>query len=441
MSPIPINNELRSSLTKRLQQARGSTDSLFELLDPTAIADRPIRERHRIIFCLGHLEAFDWNLIGKTTLGLDPFHEHFDNLFAFGIDPANGNLPSDTASDWPPLAEIQTYNQRARETVDCFLRETTFDESKDLENGLVFHVAIEHRLMHTETLTYLVHWIPIDRKRPPSQRWQTPENPKVQPRQVEIPAGTATLGLRRDTNGFGWDNEFGPTSMDVSAFLIDAYNVTNQEYLEFVRAGGYDERSFWSDKDWAWKSREGIAHPHFWMWDGKRWMQQNMFDTRPVPLSWPVYVSHAEASAYARWAGKSLPSEAQLHRAAYGTLDGTERPYPWGTEAPRTEHGNFDLCRWNPTPVGSFPAGNSAFGVADLLGNGWEWSLTVFEPFEGFERLHFYPGYSADFFDGNHFVTKGGSSRTSACMLRRSFRNWFQPHYPYIYTTFRTVEA
>ncbi len=101
MSPIPTNNELRSSLTKRLQQARASTDSLFELLDPTAIADRPIRERQRIIFYLGHLEAFDWNLIGKTTLGLDPFHEHFDNLFAFGIDPVNGNLPSDTASDWP----------------------------------------------------------------------------------------------------------------------------------------------------------------------------------------------------------------------------------------------------------------------------------------------------------------------------------------------------
>ena len=166
-----------------------------------------------------------------------------------------------------------------------------------------------------------------------------------------------------------------------------------------------------------------------------------MFDVRPLPLSWPVYVSHAEAAAYANWAGGSLPTEAQLHRAAYGTPDREEREYPWGPKAPGSEHGNFDSHRWNSTPVGSFPAGNSAFGVSDLIGNGWEWTSTVFEPFEGFQHFHFYPGYSSNFFDGKHYVMKGGSARTSACILRRSFRNWFQPHYPHIYASFRCVEA
>lgn len=171
-------------------------------------------------------------------------------------------------------------------------------------------------------------------------------------------------------------------------------------------------------------------------------MLRNMFDLRPLPLSWPVYVSHAEASAYARWVGEALPSEAQFHRAAYGTDDGTtERLYPWGDSPPRTGRGNFDCDRWNPVPVGSYPDGDSAFGVADLLGNGWEWTSSAFKPFEGFERFEFYPGYSADFFDDRHFVLKGGSARTSACMLRRSFRNWFQPHYPNIYATFRCVTS
>ena len=165
-----------------------------------------------------------------------------------------------------------------------------------------------------------------------------------------------------------------------------------------------------------------------------------MFDEVPLPWDWPVYVSHAEANAYARAAGKELPSEAEWHRAAYGAPGGAERAYPWGEQAPDATRGNFDFTRWDPTPVGAFPAGASAFGVADLLGNGWEWTRTSFAPFPGFVPFSFYPGYSANFFDGQHYVMKGGSARTDACMLRRSFRNWFQPHYPFVYASFRCVE-
>ncbi|MBZ5542877.1 MAG: formylglycine-generating enzyme family protein [Acidobacteriia bacterium] len=143
----------------------------------------------------------------------------------------------------------------------------------------------------------------------------------------------------------------------------------------------------------------------------------------------------------ARWAGKALPTEAQWHRAAFGTPEGPERQYPWGDGPARPEYGNFDFRRWDPTPGGAFPSGASSFGVADLLGNGWEWTSTVFEPFPGFQAFPFYSGYSANFFDGKHYVMKGGSSRTAACMLRRSFRNWFQAHYQYVYAGFRCVES
>jgi formylglycine-generating enzyme required for sulfatase activity len=102
--------------------------------------------------------------------------------------------------------------------------------------------------------------------------------------------------------------------------------------------------------------------------------------------------------------------------------------------------GNFHHQRWDASPVDAHPAGVSAFGVHDLVGNGWEWTSTLFAPLPGFEPFPFYHGYSANFFDGKHFVMKGGSARTDACMLRRSFRNWFQPHYPYVYATFRCVE-
>jgi formylglycine-generating enzyme required for sulfatase activity len=165
-----------------------------------------------------------------------------------------------------------------------------------------------------------------------------------------------------------------------------------------------------------------------------------MFGSIPLPASWPVYVSHAEASAYARWAGKKLPTEEQWQRAAYGAPEGRERTYPWGEEPPEFWRGNFNQERWDPSAVDEHPEGGSAFGVFDLLGNGWEWTSTEFAPLPGFEPFEFYRGYSADFFDGKHYVMKGGSSRTDACMLRRSYRNWFQPHYPYIYSSFRCTE-
>ena len=185
--------------------------------------------------------------------------------------------------------------------------------------------------------------------------------------------------------------------------------------------------------------KNGIRHPAFWKRVGNRWYLRAMFDEVPLPLTWPVYVSHAEASAFARWVGKLLPTEAQWQRAAYGTPQGSERMYPWGTEAPGRVHGNFDFQSWDPAPLSAFPENRSAFGVSGMLGNGWEWTSSVFEPFSGFEPFAFYPGYSANFFDGQHYVAKGGSARTAGCMLRRSFRNWFQPHYPYVYAGFRCV--
>ena len=165
-----------------------------------------------------------------------------------------------------------------------------------------------------------------------------------------------------------------------------------------------------------------------------------MFGTILLPLSWPVYVSHAEASAYACWAGKQLPTEAEWHRAAYSSPGGTESSYPWGNSPPDRTHGNFHFESWDAAAVDAHPAGASAFGVFDLLGNGWEWTRTQFAPFPGFRAFSFYPGYSANFFDGKHFVLKGGSPQTDRCMLRRPFRNWFQPHYTYVYATFRCVE-
>jgi formylglycine-generating enzyme required for sulfatase activity len=134
-------------------------------------------------------------------------------------------------------------------------------------------------------------------------------------------------------------------------------------------------------------------------------------------------------------------TEPEYHRAAFGTPSGEERPHPWGSEAPDPTRGNFDFAHLDPMPVGSYPAGKSAFGVHDLVGNGWEWTATEFAGFDGFEPMPAYPNYSIDFFDGAHYVLKGASPVTARSMVRSTFRNWFRDTYPYPYATFRCVTA
>lgn len=380
-----------SPFAVRLNAARAQTDSLFDLLDPAAIYQRPVTERHRLIFYLGHLETFDGNLISRGALAKPSFHPAFDKLFAFGIDPGPGRGPSDQPSDWPSTGEVRNYGARLRREVD--------DSMAHVPEELL-HVAIEHRLMHAETLAYLFHNLPYESKRGPapagSDRESVPANPMI-----EIPAGAATLGKPR-SNGFGWDNEFERHTIEVPAFRISRFKISNGEYLDYVRAGA--------------------PSPHFWIERDGRWFLRAMFAGISLPLDWPVYVTHAEASAFAHWRGAELPSEAQFHRAAEGAS-----PV------------NVNFERWDPVPVNA-ANGSSRHGVSQILGNAWEWTSTVFGPFPGFEQFPFYPGYSADFFDGKHYVMKGGSPRTAACLLRPSFRNWFRADYPYAYAGFRIVE-
>jgi len=419
----------RETVRSRLVAARAETDGLFAMLAPEAMYERPISERHRIIFYLGHFESFDRNMV------CGPSVSELDGLFARGIDPVGGKLPEDTPGDWPSIETIQRYNTETRLKVDQALDRTT--------DTFMFHVVIEHRLMHAETLAYMFHWLPFEWKRRPRQYWApaiAPDRLNVR-RMVSIPSGYATLGLKpRERFVFGWDNEFEAYSVHVPEFAIDTFNVTNGEFLEFVRAGGYRERSLWDPRGWDWINSSAIRHPRFWSQRGGSWFYRTMFEDIPLPTEWPVYVSQAEAQAYSKWKGKDLPTEAQYHRAAFGSPEGPERSFPWGEQQPGPQHGNFDFRWWTPSPVGSFLQGRSAFGIFDLMGNGWEWTRTPFGPFPGFKPFPFYPGYSADFFDGMHFVMKGASPRTAAALLRPSFRNWFQPFYPNIYGTFRCVK-
>ena len=425
---------------RRLAGAWERTDRIFSTLRPTAFLTRPIALRHPFLFYVGHLPAFAWNHVCAGLHGRPAFNPEFDEVFSRGIDPdvddpEHCHDHPAVPAQWPDLEAVLAY----RDAVRAAVLETSADASA--HDQWVLGMVLEHELMHQETLLYMVQQLAAEHKARPAWLPAYVTRGGRRGGAVSIPAGRATLGAAGAALPFGWDNEFPRTTVEVPAFTIDATPVTNGEFLEFVAHGGYDRPEWWQPDDWRWKTGAGVAHPACWRRAGSGWEQQTAFDLLPLAevLDWPVSVSLAEARAYARWKGRRLPTEAEFHRAAHGAPDGRERALPWGDTDGADGHGNFGFRHWAPTPVGAHPDGASAWGVHELVGNGWEWTDTPFDGFPGFRAYERYPGYSADFFDGKHYVLKGASWATAGDLVRRSFRNWFQAHYPYVFTKFRTV--
>lgn len=430
----------RAALCGWFLKNRRRSREIFDSVAPGAYTERPIRLRNPICFYEGHLPAFSVNTLIKRGLCRPGVNEAYEVLFERGIDPEDESAAPGGRAGWPSREEILAYGDAADRLVFDALAnaEIEGDERPVLSRGLAAWTILEHEPMHQETLAYMWHRLPYEKKiRPPDAPAPAAGGEPPQPHVVRIPAGRATLGAARDEIPFGWDNEFPRLALDVPAFSVDAHSVTNRDFLEFVEAGGYGREELWSEEGWRWKSDHGIAHPVFWETRGGVRLWRGQWELVPLPLAWPVYVSHAEASAYARWKGRRLPTEAEYHRAAFGTPGGGERAFPWGEEPPDATRGNFDSRHADPVAAGSYPAGASAWGVHDLVGNGWEWTSTVFAGFPGFEPMPSYPNYSADFFDGKHWVLKGASPLTAKELVRRSWRNWFRGNYPYVYAKFR----
>jgi gamma-glutamyl hercynylcysteine S-oxide synthase len=432
----------RAALAEWYRRNRQRSQALFDLIAPEAYYSRPISLRHPIVFYEGHLPAFSVNTLVKKALGRPGPSDRLERLFARGIDPEDeASATRSQRAEWPTRDEVRRFAGACDALVLDALAHAPLSQPGHplLDEGQAVFVILEHEAMHQETMLYMWHQLRYEDKRPPARPEPDVSGRTPEPATVLIPDGRVTLGARAGEIPFGWDNEFPAHLVDVSAFAIDVHNVTNERFVDFVEGGGYRDPQWWSPGAFAWLRQEGIEYPRFWNRHGGTWRWRGMFEEFDLPAAWPVYVSQAEASAYARWRGARLPTEAEYHRAAFGESSGHERRYPWGEEPPDAARGHFDFASWDPIPVGRRPAGQSAWGVHDLMGNGWEWTSTEFAPFDGFRAMPSYPEYSADFFDGQHVVMKGASPATALPLLRRSFRNWFRPNYPYVYATFRCV--
>jgi gamma-glutamyl hercynylcysteine S-oxide synthase len=401
------------SLPDRYRDVRRRTRQIFALLAPEAFDMRPIPLRHPLRFYEGHLSSFNFGMLLQSGFVRKDPEPELTSLFARGIDPLDTSAANKlTIQCWPERPSVTDYIARVDgEMARAFESEV---------NPIYLHTAVEHEEMHQETLMYLIHRVPYEFKRTPPNVQSQPGTVSAPAAWIKIEGGSTQLGAGPGSIPFGWDNEFPQMQADVAPFQIASRKVSNGDFLEFVEAGGYENEKLWTEAAWQSIREANLSAPPFWSRQDGEWRYVGLFESMPLPLEWPVYLSHIEALAFARWCGCRLPSEAEWHRACEQAA------------APQAQHDNFDFVAWNPTPVSG-----SNGDLAQLVGNGWEWTSSPFAAFPGFEPFPHYPGYSADFFDGLHFVLKGASPVTPAALVRTSFRNWFQDQYRYAYTAFR----
>lgn len=377
----------------RLVDGRGRTDSIFQLIDRDAYYFHPIAGKDRLLFYLANLEVFDWNHIARNGLGKQAFHPRFDALFSESNESATLSL-----SALPSVDEVFAYVAELRATVDTLIPQAPPEK---------MNMAIEHRELYTEDLVNLLHELSPEWKKaavrgPVPRPARSAENPMI-----EIPGGKVVLG--RAPWEFGWDNEFPAHTVNVEAFKVSRYKISNLELLPYVVETG--------DK------------PHLWFQKGQQWWFRGIFEDMPMGWNWPAIVTQRQARGYAAWRGVRLMSEAEIHRAAFGDSG----------ISPETSLVDFES--WYPADVEATPWAESVFSVCQLVGNGWEWTSTKFAPFPGFIPMTGYEKYSTNCFDNAHYVLKGASWVTPRGLVRPSFRKCSRDDNPHIYGTFRLASS
>src|SRR5215204_893700 len=434
-------NRQAEQLARMMDETRAATLRLFDLTDVAELHRSPGFGYRPLIWHLAHIGVFEAYWLLQKAQGLSAPDERYERVF----DPIR--TPREESKNLPTRREMEDYLRRVRAGALEYLGRFDFQEADPLKSGgHLFQLVLEHELQHQETLAYLFQLLdPSKKTRPDGASRATvteaAETTRAAGGMVLVAAGAFLMGAA-DTDSFAYDNERPAREVFVPAFRLGRAPVTSAEYACFVEEGGYRRREFWGEEGWTWREKEGWEHPLYWRRDASGgWVERRMFEEGAPGAVHPVTgVSWYEAEAYANFAGKRLPTEAEWEKAAsWDESAGAKRRFAWGDDAPSTELCNFGLRFWGTTPVGSFPEGASPYGCHDMSGNVWEWTSTPFEGYPGFEPFP-YPEYSETWFDGDHRVLKGGSWATSPSVLRTSFRNFFRRHFRIAFAGIRLAE-
>lgn len=400
----------RDTLFHHFQQCRLGTLALYEGIDHSQFCASIHPEFSPIGWHLGHIGFTESYWILEHCAGWQPPFPEYRQIFA--VD----GLPKAQRGKIPPFPEVCHYLDTIRQQVLAYLEIAPLEKQERL-----WQFILQHETQHSETVTFLLqmmrqprHSLPVRDTKPGITSSET----------VKIPAGEFEMGSQ---DIFALDNERPDHRVYLNDYWIDRYPVTCGQYQQFIASDGYQTRHYWSEAGWEWLQESPVKQPLYW--------NPSLGDNHPV-----CGVSYYEAEAYANFVGKRLPTEAEWEKAArWDSATNRSRIYPWGEDFPTSHHCNHSHFVGQTTSVESYPEGQSAYGVYDLLGNVWEWTATWFDGYTGFSHYP-YPGYSQVYFDQQHRVLKGGSWATRPWGMRGSFRNWYHPEVRQVLAGFRCVQ-
>ncbi|MFD6288068.1 ergothioneine biosynthesis protein EgtB [Streptomyces sp. NPDC060205] len=430
----PDTETLHERALSALITARERTTLLTSCVEGPELTAQVSPLMSPLVWDLAHIANQEEQWLLRAVAGQEAIRPEIDSLYD-AFEHPRSERPS-----LPLLApdEARRYAADIRARALDVLQEAAFHGTRLTEAGFAFGMVAQHEQQHDETML-VTHQL---RAGPQALTAPDPDPAPLfaGPVEVLIPGGPFTMGTSSEP--WALDNERPAHRREVAAFFIDTTPVTNAQFQAFIDDGGYDEPRWWAPDGWQHIRRHSINAPLFWHRDGGQWLRRRFGVTEVVPAGEPVmHVCWYEADAWARWAGRRLPTEAEWEKAArYDPVDDRSTRYPWGDADPGPEHANLGQRHLRPAPAGSYPAGESPLGVRQMIGDVWEWTSSDFAPYPGF-RAFPYREYSEVFFGSDHKVLRGGSFAVDAVACRGTFRNWDYPIRRQTFSGFRTARS
>ncbi|WEM45880.1 5-histidylcysteine sulfoxide synthase (plasmid) [Photobacterium sp. DA100] len=393
--------------------------------------------RHPLIFYFGHTATF---YINKLKLGKfieQRVNPHFESMFAIGVDEMSWDDLDETHYQWPSVADVKKYRDDVKSLVNTVIDELPLSlPISEGDPAWIILMGIEHERIHLETSSVIIRQLPLADVTP-SPFWPacTDTNAAPDNRLLSVAGGHISLGKTDEENTYGWDNEYGSQTYQVSDFKASKYLVSNQEFLAFVKADGYRHPRYWNDEGKAWLAFTQATMPRFWRKKDGQWLQRNLTEEIPLPLNWPVEVNQLEAKAFCNWKAEQSQCPIRLLTEAewYLLRQNIDADSPHWDEAP----GNIELGYYaSSCPVDRF----EHEGFCDIIGNVWQWTETSIDGFQGFQVHPLYDDFSTPTFDGKHNLIKGGSWISTGNESIKASRYAFRRHF-YQHAGFRYVES
>lgn len=440
--PFPsLKNCTRAEVQAYFDNGWTTTEVLFSALsEESDFLLAPYHNlRHPFIFYYVHPVVLYINKLLLAGILEAPINPHFEALFETGVDEMSWDDLAKNRMEWPSLQDARSYRQKAYEAVSTVIAThpglASAHEPITMDSPLWgLFLGFEHERIHIETSSVLMREFPLNRlRRPPEWPQDAPRNsphrdhsseatvtPFGNHRWLTVYSGQVVVGKDKNEPVFGWDNEYGHSHRTIETFEVTHTLISNGDFLEFVRDGGYSRKEYWSESGWGWRTYRNVKWPTFWIPDGPQGSHQynlrTIFSSHPLPLEWPAVVNFHEAKAYAAWisenSGKDcrLLSEGEHHRLRQKFKQApTNTNLRWGSEGPVT--------MWMQGEV------------SDIFGNLWQWCEDHFHPLPGFAVHPLYEDFSTPCFAGEHQMILGGSFISTGTETSPWARFQFRPHF------------